>query len=190
LRSHDLKQKAYDLGVRLERMKGTAARDEGESVHARSSVAIIAGHQVFAALERLVGRARRSTPGNLAGLVPHHARQCFLGKPGRRTEAGVGVRVITSFTPKIIEPVRKYSREIEIRHSDEMSRGIRFSIFDRTRVTLALTEPTGSQEDARMMCSTIPTLAREPTFRFEQMWSGSKSAAQWRGRECQGVSIR
>lgn len=189
-RSHDLKQKAYDLGVRLERIKGTAARYEEESARVHTSVVIIAGRRVFAELERLIGECQTQYAGAIPAVSFLTVQgNAFLENLVAAQKRGVDVRVITCFTPKIIESVRKYSRNIEIRHNDEMSRGIRFSILDEAKVTLALAEPTRSQEDARMMCSTIPTLARELAFHFEQMWSESKSAAQWRVREPNIVGI-
>jgi sugar-specific transcriptional regulator TrmB len=174
-RSETLKQRAYDLGVWLETIKGTGGRDDSERVRRESAVRILWGQQVFLELEKSL----RSCEEQYEGVLSPEA---FVTASGTgilenllaARKRGVKVRIITEVGPENLETVRRYSKVLAIRRHEGVSQGIRFSVLDRSKIVMALTEPRTSPERATCLCSSVPTLARGLGLYFEQMWKESQ----------------
>jgi len=91
---------------------------------------------------------------------------------------GVRVRIITEVNAQNLEVARRYSKLLEIRSHESVSQGMRFSIIDRSKIIMALSDAPTSGERATCLCSSMPTLARGLGLYFEQMWKESREVLE------------
>jgi hypothetical protein len=174
-RSAILKQKAYDLGVWLETIKDTGPHDDSERVPHESAVRILWGQQVFLEFEKSLGKCEAQFEGVFSAVAILRATGAgMLENILSARKRGVNVRIITEVGPESLETVRRYSRFLAIRRHEGVNQGMRFSVIDRSKIIMALTEPVTSPERATFLCSTMPTLARGLDLYFEQMWRESQ----------------
>lgn len=175
-RSEELKQRAYDLGFRLEKIKGTARNPEEADSSSDSTLRVLTGHQVFVELERALSCCQRTYSCVLAPVSFVSASgAAVLDEILACRRRGVETRLITEFNRDNLDAIRRYSKQLAIRHHPNAGQGIRFSVFDDSKTILALAEPVTARDGARVMSSSIPTLVKGLTFYFEQMWEESRT---------------
>jgi sugar-specific transcriptional regulator TrmB len=174
VRSDALKEKAYILGAWLETIKGTASHAVAERVHHESAAKVVWGRQVFVELQKLVATCSTQYEGVFStDLFKRDPKFGILEFLPLLIKRGVKVRVVTEVTPETLETVRRYSKIFPIKAHVGVSQGMRFSIIDRSRIQLALTEPSASDELTSCLCSTIPTLAKGLGMYFDKIWTDS-----------------
>jgi sugar-specific transcriptional regulator TrmB len=189
-RSDELKEKAYELGVWLESIKDTASRGEVGPVNHESAVRILWGQQVFLELEKALKKCDEHYEGVLSPAAflrsPNFGVVEMLASASSR---GVMVRVITEETPQTIEAVRRYSRVFQSRSHEGVSQGMRFSIVDRSRIIMALSDVPAAPEHVSCLCACVPTLARGLGLYFEQTWRDSRPILDQPRRKSRAVGI-
>ncbi len=174
VRSEALKEKAYGLGVWLETIKGTANHGVAEPVHHESAAKVVWGHNVLVELEKSLAKCNTQYEGVLStDVFKREPRIGILEFLLSLIKRGVKVRVVTEVIPETLETVRRYSKIFPVRTHVGVSQGMRFSIVDRSKILMALTEPSAPIEETSCLCSAIPTLARGLGMYFEKMWKDS-----------------
>lgn len=95
----------------------------------------------------------------------------------QRRRAGVKIRGVTTITKENASSALNYSKVIELRHSDDLSSHLRYTVVDRSLLLLPVGVPPEDVDDATALWTNSSTLISGLLDDFEKLWRSSVDAS-------------
>jgi sugar-specific transcriptional regulator TrmB len=172
--SNSLKEKAYEVGARLQALRTKRPACHEAPGRNDPQLRLVFGKQVQAEFERELAECKDDYMGIIMPEImatPNGLRT--LESLQIAAKRNVRVRVITESLPITRRYIGRYSKELSFRHNTAVAHGVRFSIFDRSRVIQAMFDPVAKDEEKEIICSGNRTLVKGLMLYFEQFWETS-----------------
>ncbi|MDG6994514.1 MAG: hypothetical protein JRN52_01215 [Nitrososphaerota archaeon] len=137
-------------------------------------VKVLSGEQVFRRLKSLITNSKEEviTVFSPKSLVLYDR----IGVPEleqERIDAGVRIRAVTSITKENHREAISYSRVVDLRHSDQLSSHLRYTIVDHSLLLLPVGEPPTSLGEATALWTDSNALIAGLIDDFEKLWINS-----------------
>jgi sugar-specific transcriptional regulator TrmB len=135
---------------------------------------VLAGEQAFRRQKALISN---STAEVIKVFSPHSMLLYErIGLPEIESELAsqkVTVRGVTGINEENFRNASRYSKAVELRHSDELSSHLRYTIVDRTSLLLPVGEPPASLSDPTALWTNSRTLIAALVDDFEKLWASA-----------------
>jgi sugar-specific transcriptional regulator TrmB len=139
-------------------------------------VKVLSGEQVFRRLKSLITNSREEVMAVFSpkSLVLYDR----IGIPEleqERIAEGVQIRAVTSITKENCREASAYSKVVDLRHSDQLSSHLRYTIMDRSVLLLPVADPPVGLGDATALWTDSNALISGLIDDFEKLWVNSIS---------------
>jgi sugar-specific transcriptional regulator TrmB len=139
-------------------------------------VKVLSGEQVFRRLKSLITNSREEVMAVFSpkSLVLYDR----IGIPEleqERIAEGVQIRAVTSITKENCREASSYSKVVDLRHSDQLSSHLRYTIMDRSVLLLPVADPPVGLGDATALWTDSNALISGLIDDFEKLWVNSIS---------------
>ncbi|GEM_PF-2246564 len=172
--------KAY-LKKRLEMLSldGPVSRSEKRGTEEELFVKVLSGDQVFRRLKSLLTNSRSEV---MAVFSPRslilYDRIGIPELERERVASGIRIRAVTSITKENYREAINYSRAVDLRHSDQLSSHLRYTVVDHSTLLLPVGEPPTSLAEATALFTDSKALIVGLIDDFEKLWANSISPGE------------
>ncbi|MDG6999139.1 MAG: hypothetical protein JRN15_08505 [Nitrososphaerota archaeon] len=171
-----LRSGKFQLEKRLELITSdrSAKDDSGEE---ELFVKILFGEQVFRRLKTMITNSKKEI---IAVFSPKSVvLYDRIGVPEleeERVQNGVSVRAVTCITTDNLREASNFSRIVSLRHSDQLSSHLRYTIVDRSLLLLPVGGPPTNLAEATALSTDSNALITGLVDDFEKLWLNSAPA--------------
>lgn len=137
-------------------------------------VKVLSGEQVFRRLKSLITNSKEEvmTVFSPRSLILYDR----IGVPEleqERIAQGVKIRAVTGITRENYREAIEYSKVVDLRHSDQLSSHLRYTIVDHSLLLLPVGEPPSSLGEATALWTDSNALIGGLIDDFEKLWANS-----------------
>jgi sugar-specific transcriptional regulator TrmB len=141
-------------------------------------VNVLSGEQVFRRLKSMVGNSKKEV------LTIFSPRSLILydriGIPEleqQQVAHGIRIRAITSITRDNYREATTYSRIVELRHLQQLSSHLRYTIVDHSLLLLPVADPPANLGEATALWTDSKSLIIGLVDDFERLWSNASPSS-------------